>query len=619
MKKKITTLLLTLVLCLGLLPSAALAAGIPSIGWHYQIPEDPGAITYNMEIADFGSVEYGFTEKDCPSLTITFTNNSGQSLWYIDENGAKGDNRFAPPTVHSEGWGEVQSYRHGPGRAYARELKPGASASLTLTLRTSPYMGGTGFPAGVYEGDLDFFFAESTEPVGSNHYGPYFKGGNYPLPYRFEVVYDGYMGGGDVMELDRESVEFGLVEIDKATTETLTVTNRAQVELTLNARLSSQCLYHGDNETKMGHRMALTESQWTLAPGETAQVQIVAKDFLRWFLGRYDTELVLSSRYLVEGGGNRKEHRDEKVVPISLTLVENGSLPVTVELVNPHGPSGYFTYADGATTYWGNDGIPVPYGGDLSLKIIPFDPQHGYILAVQGYEDKDTPYYMGYGDTLQVEDVTDARRFTVSIASCDVPPADWAREAVGRAYSLRLFQPTDIPYRTVGGSSGSGPDAGMPNSSYASPITRKDFCSLAMKLYKNLRPEEYLDIPNVSGGQLPRFADVEEWQDYIPQLAYLGVITGVGNGKFDPDGQLTREQAATILSRLAGVLGIKLEEAEPTFGDNGAISSWATDAVGEMQASGIMGGVGDNQFSPQGTYSWEQSIATLMRLYDRTI
>lgn len=38
-----------------------------------------------------------------------------------------------------------------------------------------------------------------------------------------------------------------------------------------------------------------------------------------------------------------------------------------------------------------------------------------------------------------------------------------------------------------------------------------------------------------------------------------------------------------------------------------------------MQQSGIMGGVGNDQFDPQGTYSWEQSIATLKRLYDMTM
>lgn len=38
-----------------------------------------------------------------------------------------------------------------------------------------------------------------------------------------------------------------------------------------------------------------------------------------------------------------------------------------------------------------------------------------------------------------------------------------------------------------------------------------------------------------------------------------------------------------------------------------------------MQSAGVMGGVGNNNFSPQGTYSWEQSIATIMRLYDMTL
>lgn len=38
-----------------------------------------------------------------------------------------------------------------------------------------------------------------------------------------------------------------------------------------------------------------------------------------------------------------------------------------------------------------------------------------------------------------------------------------------------------------------------------------------------------------------------------------------------------------------------------------------------MQQSGIMGGVGNDQSGPQGTYSWEQSIATLKWLYDMTM
>jgi len=37
--------------------------------------------------------------------------------------------------------------------------------------------------------------------------------------------------------------------------------------------------------------------------------------------------------------------------------------------------------------------------------------------------------------------------------------------------------------------------------------------------------------------------------------------------------------------------------------------------VGLVQGSGIMGGVGDNRFDPQGEYTREQSILTMLRLY----
>lgn len=68
--------------------------------------------------------------------------------------------------------------------------------------------------------------------------------------------------------------------------------------------------------------------------------------------------------------------------------------------------------------------------------------------------------------------------------------------------------------------------------------------------------------------------------------------------------------------RLAAALGKPLAESEPTFADSGSVSAWAKAAVGQMQKSGVMGGVGNNQFSPAGSYTREQSTVTIMRLYD---
>ena len=71
-----------------------------------------------------------------------------------------------------------------------------------------------------------------------------------------------------------------------------------------------------------------------------------------------------------------------------------------------------------------------------------------------------------------------------------------------------------------------------------------------------------------------------------------------------------------MLSRLAAAIGKPLTQQAATFNDNDSISSWAFDAVGEMQATGIMGGVGNNTFAPKSDYTREQSIITIMRLFD---
>ena len=100
-------------------------------------------------------------------------------------------------------------------------------------------------------------------------------------------------------------------------------------------------------------------------------------------------------------------------------------------------------------------------------------------------------------------------------------------------------------------------------------------------------------------------------------MGYLGVVTGVGNGNFAPLNVLTREQAAAMLSRLVAALGTPPPNHTPTFADNSDISSWAFAYVGQVQGSGIMGGTGENRFSPAGHFTMEQSIATMLRIFDR--
>ena len=141
---------------------------------------------------------------------------------------------------------------------------------------------------------------------------------------------------------------------------------------------------------------------------------------------------------------------------------------------------------------------------------------------------------------------------------------------------------------------------------YTNTATRAQFCALAVELYET-----------VTGSEIAERAEFTDTTDVnVQKMAGLGVINGVGGGQFNPNGELTREQAATILVRLADAMGHPLPEGTASFADNASIASWALDAVGRAQAGGLMGGIGNNQFSPQGPYTVEQSIMTAFRLYE---
>lgn len=141
---------------------------------------------------------------------------------------------------------------------------------------------------------------------------------------------------------------------------------------------------------------------------------------------------------------------------------------------------------------------------------------------------------------------------------------------------------------------------------YTMPITRAEFCALGVALYEVATGKEITERKV--------FSDTSDIN--VQKMGALGVVGGVGDDRFDPNGTLTREAAATILARLASVVGTPLPEQSTTFADKGKISSWAIAEVGQVQAAGIMNGMGENQFDPFGQYTREQSIITILRLFN---
>jgi len=143
-------------------------------------------------------------------------------------------------------------------------------------------------------------------------------------------------------------------------------------------------------------------------------------------------------------------------------------------------------------------------------------------------------------------------------------------------------------------------------SDYTQAITRAEFCALAVSLYETVKDE-------IKGRT--SFADTSDVN--VEKMAYISVVTGVGDNTFDPDGTLSREQAAVILSRLSDALDQPFPKQQSfSFSDNNSIATWAVESVGRVQGAGIMQGVDNNRFAPQQQYTREQSIVTILRTFE---
>lgn len=142
-------------------------------------------------------------------------------------------------------------------------------------------------------------------------------------------------------------------------------------------------------------------------------------------------------------------------------------------------------------------------------------------------------------------------------------------------------------------------------SRYTQAATRGEFCALAVRLYETVTGRTVTDRA--------KFNDTNDVN--VEKAAALGIIGGVGAGQAAPNGTITREQAAAMLARLAEACGKPLSSGNASFGDSAAISGWASGFVNQVGSSGIMGGTGDGNFTPQGQYTREQSITTMLNLF----
>ena len=117
------------------------------------------------------------------------------------------------------------------------------------------------------------------------------------------------------------------------------------------------------------------------------------------------------------------------------------------------------------------------------------------------------------------------------------------------------------------------------------------------------------------------FTDVPAGQWYteaIAWAAYEGIVQGIGQNRFDPNGLLSREQMATLFYRYTKETGGNIQKTTDLriYPDNGSINSWSREAMAWAVAEGLVGGSSVNgllYLKPQGEATRAQLAVIFVR------
>ncbi len=136
-------------------------------------------------------------------------------------------------------------------------------------------------------------------------------------------------------------------------------------------------------------------------------------------------------------------------------------------------------------------------------------------------------------------------------------------------------------------------------------------CTLCGEEDPSLEPDESDEPENSS--VLDGYTDLAQGQWYSAGVTYAlenGLMIGVAEGEFDPDGVLTRAMFVTILYRAAGSPDVSyINNPYYDVKDN----SWYTNAIVWASANGIVNGVDINYFAPDEAITREQMVTILWR------
>lgn len=140
-------------------------------------------------------------------------------------------------------------------------------------------------------------------------------------------------------------------------------------------------------------------------------------------------------------------------------------------------------------------------------------------------------------------------------------------------------------------------------------ITRAEFAALTVRMlaYESDQSAQML------------FTDVkkDQWYYQVVSAAYQnGLMQGKSTDKFDPEGEITRQEMAVAIGNILGKKGSPSGETGllTSFSDGDRIASWAKNSVAQAVREGIIQGMDKGRFAPQENANRAQAAVMLYRL-----
>lgn len=146
---------------------------------------------------------------------------------------------------------------------------------------------------------------------------------------------------------------------------------------------------------------------------------------------------------------------------------------------------------------------------------------------------------------------------------------------------------------------------------YTSTVSRGNVAQMFVNLIEAVSGEEIEAFLATKGVTINESAFTDTKDSAVLASNALGIINGVGEGRFDPNGTFTRAQIAAIINRVANVLGVETRGYRHDFTD--LAGHWADSELGWPLHAGIVNGVGDGRFDPDSALTTEQAIAIAYR------